>query len=337
MPPARPTTAAGPRSASSNAAGSRGPSCCHRPTTTTAVDVPDVRLDAGRPRGLLRAPVEHRPELPIPSATYKCYTNHTTFTPYSRLCERPASRAAARYPPSIGATYYWQRPRDRSAGPQSGCRRARRARALVQHEQPGRLVVRLRPRQSGSPRSGLTGRTIQVPTLSWVDASGASKYQVTILDRIRRPRDERRPPMPPAGRHPRSSIRPMAPSTGTCSPTTSRNRLSVIPAQPTWWSFSLEPITPTAITPDQTGPAHLSSSVMMPSLSLGPGHRRGSLPGLVELQRHRLLQAWRRPALPGPDLRGLHQLRGWASTRGTSRPSTRRAASSRRRRRCARS
>ncbi len=197
-------------------------------------------------------------------SSISCTTNHTTVTPYSGT----GGPGSCTIDPIPGMTYYWHvrgidppvlNPGAGEPGVLGLWSNASNADVWSFVHRPDNPV----------PVGPASASTVQVPTLDWSDSSGAAKYQVTVVKA-------------------NGSVATTATTYSTSyTPTTAlnpadgpfrwyvqsynfNNRVNVIPAQSTWWSFNLVPITPTYALPEPTAPPAMASSVEMPALAWQP-------------------------------------------------------------------
>jgi hypothetical protein len=202
----------------------------------------------------------------FPNVSFSCYTNRTTVTPYGAVLGggEPGSCNLDIAP---GATIYWH---VRGIDPPVLNPGAGEPGVLGLWSNASNLdlwsfVYMPAAAAQDSPASG---STLEVPTLRWDDVRGAARYRVVIVDKNNNTTSA---DTFSTSYTPTSALNPAnSPFRWYVRSFDSNGRLSVIPAQGSWWSFTLTAIATTYATPDPVGPANASATNDMPSLSWQP-------------------------------------------------------------------
>ncbi len=197
----------------------------------------------------------------------RCYTNHTSYTPYGRVTSAGEPGECV-FDPQPGQTYYW---RVRGIDPPILNPGAQEPGVLGLWSNSSDLdvwsfvYVPAMPEPVDPP----SGSTLEVPTLTWSDASGATKYMATIVKAtgaiVSQGTTFATSWTPPTALNTADG-----PFRWYVQAYTFNNRWSPIPAQGSWWSFNLTPIVATASAPEQMAPADMASSYDMPALAWEP-------------------------------------------------------------------
>ncbi len=202
----------------------------------------------------------------FPTNSDSCYTNHTRFTPYSRVVGSGEPGGCSISLP-VGATVYWHvrgidSPVKNPGAGEPGVL------GLWSNTSPADLWSFAYIPPTPQQVSPADGATVEVPTLTWDNVPTARRYRVTIVDKDGDLT---------SGDTYSTSFTP----TGALDPAQGpfkwyvraydyASALGVIPAQADWWTFSLTAISTTYPAPEQTGPAAGAQSYDMPSLTWQP-------------------------------------------------------------------
>jgi hypothetical protein len=205
------------------------------------------------------------------TAVQTCYTNRTTYTPYSGATGiNITPPGSCNFFPHVGIVYYWHVRGIDAPVLNPGIEYPQGVLGLWSNTSNSDVFSFVYQPSVPAYVSPDDGATVQVPTLTWADAPGAVKYHVTIV------KDATNSVVASADTY-STSWTPTSLLNVSDSPFRwyvqaydQNNQLSVIPNQADQRTFNLTAITTTFTTPDQTSPADGTGSFAMPALAWQP-------------------------------------------------------------------
>jgi hypothetical protein len=197
----------------------------------------------------------------FPAGSYDtCFTNRTQLTPYARTQGLGGEPGGCNWgPPSLGTTYYWKVRAIDDTGDILGIFSETNAPSTWRFIYSGDIPTLLTPAD---------GATVQTPTLTWAAVDNIEKYVVTIKDSGGTTVDSQ---VTYATSYTPDALLDEADEPFSWYVTTidGVGNPGIIPAQGSWFQFSLDPVT-TDTSFDITSPPDGASSARMPKMTWDP-------------------------------------------------------------------